>query len=310
LEYVEIFCTTGGTNVAGTLKIYSGSTVTSTPIHTQAQPATAVNAGEFLRIYLTGPVVATSFSQLTFELPMSLTIPYSGGNPYPGGRLFYDGTNAALYANSDIRFNVSITSDCTPTTAAISASACGSYLSPSGELWTSSGQYTDTVPNVQGCDSIITVELEVIDLDATITLDGAVLEANATGVEYQWLDCDNGDAPIEGATQQNYAPETPGNYAVLISASGCNEQSACVFVGSTGMADEHRSGGFLLAPNPSTASFRIDARTPTVLRITNALGQQIVQQRINAGPNIIEHGLPAGSYLVWMEGVAVRLAVR
>lgn len=96
VEYVEIYCTTGGTNVAGTLKIYSGSTVTSTPIHTQAVPATDVAAGTYLRVQLTAPVSAVSFSQLTFELPMSLTIPFSGGNPYPGGRMFYNGGNAAL----------------------------------------------------------------------------------------------------------------------------------------------------------------------------------------------------------------------
>lgn len=72
VEYVEIQCAVGGTNVAGQLKIYAGSTVTSTPVHTQAVPATALNDAEYLRIYLSAPVAATSFSQLTFELPMSL----------------------------------------------------------------------------------------------------------------------------------------------------------------------------------------------------------------------------------------------
>jgi hypothetical protein len=178
-------------------------------------------------------VAVTSFSPLTFELPMSLTIPYSGGNPYPGGRMFYDGSNAALYANSDIRFNASVISDCTPTTAFLQASACQSFLAPSGVQWTASGLYTDTIANVQGCDSIITIDLEVIDLDTTLTTDGPQLTANATGVDYQWLDCDNGELPIDGADQQSYTPTTAGNYAVLLSAGGCSEQSACVFVGST-----------------------------------------------------------------------------
>ena len=123
VEYVEIFCNEGGTNVAGQLRIYAGSTVTSTPVHTQAVPATAVGPNTYLRIDLTTPVPAVAFQSLTFELPMSLTIPYSGGNPYPGGRMFYNGSNAALYANSDIRFNASVISDCTPTTAFLQASA-------------------------------------------------------------------------------------------------------------------------------------------------------------------------------------------
>jgi hypothetical protein len=302
LEYVEIFCSTAGTNVAGVLKIYAGSTVTSTPIHTQAQPATAVNAGEYLRITLSAPVAVTSFSPLTFELPMSLTIPYSGGNPYPGGRMFYDGSNAALYANSDIRFNASVISDCTPTTAFLQASACQSFLSPSGEQWTASGLYTDTIANVQGCDSIITIDLEVIDLDTTLTTDGPQLSANATGVDYQWLDCDNGEQPIAGADQQSFTPTTAGNYAVLISSGGCSEQSACVFVGSTAVGQT--------APARPWAQFAQDrslvlsgVQPGAEVRLLDAQGRTVLHTR-STGPSttIALATIGPGCYLVVVPG--------
>ena len=40
--------------------------------------------------------------------------------------------------------------------------ACGSYTSPSGNyVWSTSGTYADTVPNIAGCDSIITINLSV-----------------------------------------------------------------------------------------------------------------------------------------------------
>lgn len=42
LTYVEIYRNEGGTNVAGQLRIYAGSTVTSTPVHSQAVPASVV----------------------------------------------------------------------------------------------------------------------------------------------------------------------------------------------------------------------------------------------------------------------------
>jgi len=235
LEYVEIYCATGGLNTAGQLRIYNGSTVTSTPIHTQAQPATTVAAGEAIRIYLTAPVAAIAFNSLTFELPMSLEVPFSGGNPYPQGRMFYNGTNSSVYQNSDIKFGASVIPSCTNTSSSFSATGCQQYTAPSGAVLTTGGQFVDVIPNAQGCDSIITIDLEVIDLDTTLLVDGMLLTANATGVGYQWIDCDNGNQAIAGADQQGYLATAAGNYAVVVSAGGCSEQSACVFVASTGL---------------------------------------------------------------------------
>lgn len=45
-----------------------------------------------------------------------------------------------------------------PTTAALSPSSCtGSFIAPSGAVYTTSGTYLDTIPNSIGCDSIITI---------------------------------------------------------------------------------------------------------------------------------------------------------
>src|SRR6218665_146704 len=43
----------------------------------------------------------------------------------------------------------------------ITEEACVSYTSPSGEVWLTSGTYTDTIQNVAGCDSIITIHLTI-----------------------------------------------------------------------------------------------------------------------------------------------------
>jgi gliding motility-associated-like protein len=45
-----------------------------------------------------------------------------------------------------------------------SASSCQSYSSPDGqEIWTSSGQYTDTLISAEGCDSIINIDLTILE---------------------------------------------------------------------------------------------------------------------------------------------------
>ena len=48
------------------------------------------------------------------------------------------------------------------TSSTITESACESYTSPSGaNTWTSTGIYTDIIPNSIGCDSVITVDLTI-----------------------------------------------------------------------------------------------------------------------------------------------------
>lgn len=51
--------------------------------------------------------------------------------------------------------------NCTSTASSMSVTTCGSYLSPSGELFTTSGTYLDTIANANGCDSVITINLTV-----------------------------------------------------------------------------------------------------------------------------------------------------
>jgi hypothetical protein len=48
------------------------------------------------------------------------------------------------------------------TESTLSVSACDSYTSPSGKFtWTTGGIYTDTIPNAAGCDSILTIFLNL-----------------------------------------------------------------------------------------------------------------------------------------------------
>jgi hypothetical protein len=46
--------------------------------------------------------------------------------------------------------------------ASISPQVCRSYTSPSGKyIWMKSGKYTDIIPSANGCDSTITINLQV-----------------------------------------------------------------------------------------------------------------------------------------------------
>ncbi len=57
--------------------------------------------------------------------------------------------------------------------AKISETVCDSYTSPSGKIWTSSGSYFDTIPNSFGGDSIILVDLTVLESSASTITESA-----------------------------------------------------------------------------------------------------------------------------------------
>lgn len=46
----------------------------------------------------------------------------------------------------------------------LTVSECTSYLTPSGQILTQSGVYTDTIPSAAGCDSIIPIDLTIVGI--------------------------------------------------------------------------------------------------------------------------------------------------
>lgn len=119
--------------------------------------------------------------------------------------------------------------------------------------YSATGIYIDSLSNSNGCDSIITTYLTVNPaIDTSVTVNGFVLEANATGVTYQWYDCTT-NAAVPGETSAVFNPLADGLYAVIISDGLCSDTSACYAV--IGMdADLPLAEWIHIFPNP-TASF-------------------------------------------------------
>jgi len=86
---------------------------------------------------------------------------------YAGSKVYSHTTQYGCWpVNSKISFggNCCIIphSGCSNTYNIITATACDTYTVPSGdETYTSSGTYLDTIPNVAGCDSILTIMLTI-----------------------------------------------------------------------------------------------------------------------------------------------------
>ena len=83
----------------------------------------------------------------------------SGNHVWTTSGTYLDTISNGLGCDSFLTVNLSLGM---PSAATISASTCNSYLSPSGNFtWSTAGTYTDIIPNSQGCDSVLTINLTI-----------------------------------------------------------------------------------------------------------------------------------------------------
>jgi hypothetical protein len=88
-----------------------------------------------------------------------------------------------------------------------------------------------------------------------------VLTASAGATSYQWLDCNNSNAPIAGATGQIYTAAKNGSYAVRAVVNGCAVISSCYSVTISGIDDgNYFENKLKLFPNPAQGEFFVDLR--------------------------------------------------
>lgn len=135
---------------------------------------------------------------------------------------------------------------------------------------------TFVLTNSAGCDSTVTLDLTLTNLMTTVTDSAAMLTADQAGARYQWLDCDNGFAPIADSTARTFTASSSGSYAVEITLDGCVDTSACMMVIASSIETD-LGGVFSLFPNPTSGNFTIVSENvvPFQVRVYNSVGQMV-----------------------------------
>ncbi len=162
----------------------------------------------------------------------------------------------------------------------ITLSACDIYISPSGNYtWTSSGTYTDTIPNTAGCDSVITIDLTIETVDVSVTQNGNTLTANLSGASYQWIDCNNSYLPIIGDTNQIFTPTVTGNYAVIVDDGICVDTSiCCLFIG---LNEQESNLSLFIYPNPTKGKISIECKNMQRVEVVDITGKVVYEQLLS-----------------------------
>lgn len=182
--------------------------------------------------------------------------------------------------------------------------ACDTYTLNS-QVYTISGTYIQTLTNTVGCDSIITLNLTVTAIDNTVTQNGLTLTANEPGASYQWLDCDNANQPINGATSQSFTATANGNYAVSITKNSCTKVSACTNISTVDMPERQAMVSFQAYPNPSTGIVIINlplASNGGSLKVYDIAGQLVLSSELKEKSNQVDlSDYSNGIYLLELE---------
>jgi hypothetical protein len=113
--------------------------------------------------------------------------------------------------------------------------------------------YDDGSGNISTQDQ----QVNINTIDASVTVSGITITANNTTADsYQWVDCNNGNAPISGATSHTLTPTTNGSYAVEITIGNCTETSGCEIISTVGI-DEQLEIELSVYPNPANIFMNI-----------------------------------------------------
>lgn len=123
------------------------------------------------------------------------------------------------------------------------------------------------------------------------------LTVNQAGGTYQWINCNNGNAPINGATNKDFYPSSAGTYAVIVTYNGCTAQSDCFVFGASYINEN--TVQFSISPNPTNDLLTIQFNKASNFKIYSIEGKLIDSISQIQSNHIVDcSSYPAGVYFI------------
>jgi hypothetical protein len=155
----------------------------------------------------------------------------------------------------------------------------GETFSIGNQTFNQTGVYETTYTTQAGCDSLVTTNLTIDTLNASIVLNNSVFTALniPQNAQLQWLNCDADFAIINGATNPTFTASLDGNYALETSSGNCRDTSNCVLFSSVGI-NSINSNQFRVYPIPADETLILESEFPNLpIRILDAQGRLIFE---------------------------------
>ena len=146
---------------------------------------------------------------------------------------------------------------------------------------------------------IVTDTQNVMTTGVTASETGLTADRDLNGTTYQWVDCDNGNAPIDGETNQSFTPTVSGNYACMLDTGGCTGLSACTTF--TLLGNSHFNADTVrIYPNPTTGqlflSGNLNVKSVEVYNMLGmVVGRSLDISQLSSGMYMVKVDTDAGS---------------
>lgn len=171
---------------------------------------------------------------------------------------------------------------------------------------TESGEYIEPFFTIHGCDSIVTLNMDVMDVNVLVIAEDYELIADEVEGAYQWVDCNSEWSEIDGATDQSFVPSENGSYAVIINDGACADTSDCYDIVALSLT-EHNPTNIRVFPNPSTGNFNIQLQnlvTDLTVNIYDVSGRIVFHaEHQNVNELAIELIVAKGVYYIALQGL-------
>jgi hypothetical protein len=160
----------------------------------------------------------------------------------------------------------------------------GDKIIVGNSTYSTSGNYSNNLTRINGCDSVVKTQLTVKPaIDISTSNSGFDISSNAGGAGYQWINCETKQA-IAGQTNQDFSPTQNGNYAVIVSQNGCSDTSDCVSFLTVNLNALFIENQIKIYPNPSTNKILIESTLNSgSVQLVNDLGQVLTSTKITNG---------------------------
>lgn len=225
----------------------------------------------------------------SYSLEEEVTVCYGENYTFPDGEMLTNVQASITYTSqltssqgTDSTINTSLVVDSRCYKTLIDAHICpgDSYVFGSDSL-TTAGEYTQVFVLNDKFDSTVVLNLAVEQVDTVLTVLDTALMVNQPEAAYQWIDCDAGNANIEGETGNVYVPLKSGNYCVRITTDSCSvlsEVKNFEIETVTGIERKDFGSDFKVYPNPTEGrmtAFLGDIPLSGTVELTDLTGKRI-----------------------------------
>ncbi len=223
---------------------------------------------------------------------------YPRGTLVSDGNFLYGTTYRGGVSNVGTVFTYPI---CTQLSLAMQADTicAGQAVTVGTHTYSATGIYHDTSISTAGCVTVLTTDLQVENIDLSVTVSHDTLLANQANASYQWIDCAT-NTPVTGATNQQFVAGQVGNYAVIIT-KGCTDTTACFAaspaINGVAQATSYLQNAVTVFPNPANAELHVNCLAANAkLSVYDVLGRTVYSAVLGSANTINTSAWQQGVY--------------